>query len=92
MLLCILGSSSVYSIPMPPFAVVFGSPALLINDINTKMSCAHCKKLEVDLTEEISSQLPSGFIQVQAVDHLLLPWFPCPVKQTVNLVANQFNL
>ena len=33
------------------------------------------KKLEVDLTQKRSSQLQSGFIQIQAVAHLLLPGF-----------------
>ena len=35
----------------------------------------HCKKLEVDLTLNSSSQLQSGFIQVQGVAHLLLQAF-----------------
>ena len=35
----------------------------------------HCKKLEVDLTLKRSSQLQSGFIQVQVVLHLLLQGF-----------------
>ena len=35
----------------------------------------HCKKLEVDLTLKRSSQLQSGFIQVQVVVHLLLQGF-----------------
>ena len=34
----------------------------------------HCKKLEVDLTQEDVIQLHSGFIMVQTVAHLLLPW------------------
>ncbi len=39
------------------------------------------KKLEVDLTTKMSSQLQCGFIQVQMVVHLLLPWFKVtPVK------------
>ena len=33
------------------------------------------RKLEVDLTQEMSSQLQSQFTQVQAVTHLLLPRF-----------------
>ena len=33
------------------------------------------KILEVDITQEMSSQLQSGFIQFQAVAHLLLSWF-----------------
>ena len=43
----------------------------------------HCKKLEVDLTPKMSSQLQCGFIQVQVVVHLLLQGFrvtPLPVK------------
>ena len=35
----------------------------------------HCKKLEVDLTPKMSSQLQCGFIQVQVVVHLLLQGF-----------------
>ena len=35
----------------------------------------HCKKLEVDLTLKRSSQLQSGFIQVQVVVQLLLQGF-----------------
>ena len=35
----------------------------------------HCKKFEVDLTLKRSSQLQSGFIQVQVVVQLLLQGF-----------------
>ena len=33
------------------------------------------KKLEVDLTMSSQLRMHSGFILVQAVAHLLLPWF-----------------
>ena len=55
------------------------------------------KKLEVDLTQEMSSQLQSGFTQVQAVAHLLLPWFRVTplvlsrFQQNMNLVANEIH-
>ena len=39
------------------------------------MPSLHCKKLEVDLTQKRSSQLQSGFIQIQAVAQLLSPGF-----------------
>ena len=51
----------------------------------------HCKKPEVDLTRNIISVAvwihpgPGGCPHPIAV---VLPWFPCPVKQTVNLVAH----
>ena len=44
--------------------------------INSNASMqVHCKKLEVDLTLKRSSQLQSGFIQVQVVVQLLLQGF-----------------
>ena len=50
----------------------------------------HCKKLEVDLTQKRSSQLQSGFIQIQAVAHLLLPGFRVtPLVQRRFLVNNE---
>ena len=39
------------------------------------MQNCNCKTLELDSTQKMSSQLQSGFIQVQAVAHLFLPWF-----------------
>ena len=52
--------------------------SLAIDDLHILLhytKITHCKKLEVDLTLKRSSQLQSGFIQVQVVVHLLLYWF-----------------
>ena len=48
----------------------------------------HCKELEVDLTQKRSSQLQSGFIQIQAVAHLLLPGFRVTPLVQWRLLAN----
>ena len=46
-----------------------------IHRVNMDTTYIHCNKLEVDLTLKMSSQLQSGFIQVQAVVQLLLQGF-----------------
>ena len=54
----------------------------------------HCKKLEVDLTPKMLSQLQCGSIQVQVVVHLLLQGFrvtPLPVKLSSKWIANDIH-
>ena len=54
----------------------------------------HCKKLEVDLTPKMLSQLQCGSIQVQVVVHLLLQGFrvtPLPVKLSSKRIANDIH-
>ena len=52
----------------------------------------HCKKLEVDLTPKMSSQLQCGFIQVQVVVHLLLQGFRVtPLVQWRFLANNELG-
>ena len=48
----------------------------------------HYKKLEVDLTLKRSSQLQSGFIQVQVVVHLLLQGFRVTPHVQCRFLAN----
>ena len=63
-----------------------------INESAPNVLFMHCKKLEVDLTQKRPSQLQSGFVQVQAVAHLLLPGFRVtPFVQWRFLVNNELG-
>ena len=51
------------------------------NSYTTLQRVHHCKKLEVDLTQVMSSQLQSGFILLHPPPFVMvLGYIPCPVK------------